>query len=392
MMSDERGTMASVRRVAPILPYVLVALVALLPRVLDLGPFVTHDEAEFWIDRSEQFLLALQSGNYADTAISTHPGVTTMWLGMVGIFLRRAARAWGLVQEVPFPLLLALMQLPVALVHSGGVVVGYALLRRLLPPATALLAALLWATDPFVIGYSRVLHVDALAGTFATLSLLAAAVSAQRKAQSAERTERESGDAKKRGCEEAGSHTASRPVASPPASPPPGWLVLSGIFAGLAVLSKSPALAVVPVVGILLLAEAGRRGGGEVKRRGGVVSRITHHASRIVPLAFWAAAAALTIVLVWPAVWADPAGVYTLLRVGVEVEGANPHMTGNFFLGHIDPAPGPLYYPVALALRMTPWTLAGVALLALVGGRGIGDVGRLYLALHAWYDPLSEKV
>lgn len=294
-----------------LLPYVFIGVVALLPRVLDLGIFVTHDEAEFWLSRSEQFLLALQSGNVATMPVTTHPGVTTMWLGLVGILLRRVLRAWGVVQEVPFPLLLALMQLPAALVHSIGVVMGYALLRRMLPAITALLAALLWAADPFVIGYSRLLHVDALAGTFATLSLLAACVY--------------------------WNHAAQR-----------RWLVLSGICAALAVLSKSPALAVVPVVGVLALAQ----GRWRTPRRW------------LLPLLAWGVVFAGTVVVVWPAVWAAPSQVYHALRAGVEVEGAQPHMTGNFFLGHIDPSPGLLFYPVALVLRTTPWTLAGVLLLA----------------------------
>ncbi|NJN65759.1 MAG: hypothetical protein HC884_03120 [Chloroflexaceae bacterium] len=159
------------------LSYLLVGIVALLPRVLDLGLFVTHDEAEFWIDRSEAFLLALQSGDYAATAISTHPGVTTMWLGAAGVLLRRMLRAWGLLHDIPFPTMLALMQLPVALTHTAGIILGYRLLRQLFPPSVAVLAALFWATDPFLIGYSRLLHVDMLAGTFGTLSLLAACVS-----------------------------------------------------------------------------------------------------------------------------------------------------------------------------------------------------------------------
>ncbi|NJO85271.1 MAG: hypothetical protein HC828_22685 [Blastochloris sp.] len=51
---------------------VLLALVALLPRLLDLGGFVTLDEINFWMGRAERFLNALQTGDFAATAISTH--------------------------------------------------------------------------------------------------------------------------------------------------------------------------------------------------------------------------------------------------------------------------------------------------------------------------------
>lgn len=294
--------------------YIGLALVALLLRVLDLGQFVTHDEAEFWLHRSDSFLRALQGGDYAATAITTHPGVTTMWLGSAGIVLRQTLFDWGLLHSDAFPVVLALMRLPAALVHVVGILVGYALLRRMMPGHMATLAALLWAADPFVIGYSRVLHVDALMATFTALSLLAACCYWHH-------------------------------------SPRLGVLILSGICAGLAVLSKSPALALLPVIPAIALAawffplSAAPR------------------PAPFVTLPIWGFSVGLTLALVWPAVWADPVRVYELLHIGVAAEGAQPHMTGNFFLGQRQDAPGLLFYPVAIAMRLTPWTLLGVLLL-----------------------------
>ncbi|HEX9441042.1 MAG TPA: glycosyl transferase, partial [Roseiflexaceae bacterium] len=145
-----------------LLSYLAIGLAALLPRVLDLGVFLTGDEADFWLRRSDTFLRAIQSGDFAATAITTHPGVTTMWLGSAGIVLRRTLFESGILHDETFPTVLALTRLPVALTHIVGILLGYRLLRRLLPPATAFLAAFLWAADPFIIAYSRVLHVDAL--------------------------------------------------------------------------------------------------------------------------------------------------------------------------------------------------------------------------------------
>ncbi len=134
-----------------------------------------------------------------------------MWLGSAGIVLRRTLSAWRILEDDAFMTRLALMRVPVVLTHVAGILIGYALLRRLLFPAAALLAALLWAVDPFVIAYSRLLHVDALVATFATLSILAACYYWH--------------------------HERRPPI-----------LVLSGVCAGLAILSKLPGLAVVPVV------------------------------------------------------------------------------------------------------------------------------------------------
>ncbi|MBK9714752.1 MAG: glycosyltransferase family 39 protein [Kouleothrix sp.] len=311
--------------------YLLVGAAALVPRALDLGRFITDDEANFWLYRSDVFLKALRSGDYLQTAITNHPGVTTMWLGAAGILLRRPLLDWGLLQSDAFPVVLATMRLPVVLAHVLVILLSYGLLRRMLPPALALLAALLWAADPFVIGYSRLLHTDALAASFATLSLLAACCY--------------------------WNHAGAR-----------RWLVVSGVAAGLAFLSKSPALAVVPAVGLVALLAATKdqgprtKGANAADRRSALVFGLW---SLGLPLAAWLAVAALTVFALWPALWVNPLEAYRLIRVGVEVEGAQPHMLGNFFLGRADDAPGLLYYPVALALRLTPITLLGLLALPL---------------------------
>src|SRR6266545_4494545 len=258
-----------------LLSYLAVGLVALLPRVLDLGIFLSGDESEFWLRRSDIFLQALRAHDWPATAVSTHPGVTTMWLGSIGLLLRDALTGWGLLSNQTFPSFLTLMRLPTALAHGATVLIGYMLLRRMVAPSIALLAGLFWATDPFVLAFSRVLHVDALAGSFLTLSLLAACLywHHDRRAR---------------------------------------WLIGSAVSAGLAILSKSPALALAP----------------------------------------WGAMCAATLFALWPALWAAPLRAYNQMRIGVEAEGAQPHMLGNFFLGREDDAPGPLFYPVALALRL----------------------------------------
>ncbi|MBX0330887.1 DUF4832 domain-containing protein [Oscillochloris sp. ZM17-4] len=163
-------------RLSANLSYLLVALAALIPRVVGLGQFVTIDEVGGWMLRSARFLAALGTGDLAATAQSAHPGVTTMWLGALGIALHDALAARSLIDPADFATRLGLMQLMPALANAAAVVAGYGLLRRLLAPRLALLAALLWALDPFVIGFNRVLHVDGLMGSFATLSVLAACV------------------------------------------------------------------------------------------------------------------------------------------------------------------------------------------------------------------------
>ena len=310
--------------------YLLVAAAALLPRVSSLGRFVTFDEVNFWMRRSELFLEALQRWDFPATAITDHPGVTTMWLGASGILLRQALEAWGIVADSSFATRLALMQLPVGIVTGLGVVAGYWLLRQLFDQPVALLAALLWALDPFMIAYSRVLHVDALTGTFTALSLLAACVYWH--------------------------HSRSRPM-----------LALSGACGGLAFVSKSPGLVLLPAIALIALLAAYQHSDAQpaIDSQQGKRAVRARLQSLAMPLLGWGAAAALAVVLAWPAVWSAPASAAWQIWIGFRYEGIRPHPQGNFFLGQPVAIPGPLFYPVALALRTTPLTLLGLLLLPL---------------------------
>jgi 4-amino-4-deoxy-L-arabinose transferase-like glycosyltransferase len=311
-----------------VLAYIVLTFVAFLPRVFGLGRFVTSDEANFWLRRSAAFLDAMQSGNYAAMPLTSHPGVTTMWLGSIGILLERRLEQIGLLGGSGFATRLALLQAPVALTHVAGVVLAYWLLQRLLPGRFAFFGALLWAADPFVIAFDRLLHVDGLAGTFSTLCVLCACIYWHH-------------DRRWR------------------------WLLGAGVSAALALLSKSPALALVPVVGLVALLSAfdeGRR----TKDENTVASEQTFVfdlSSLVGPLAIWLLITAATVFALWPSLWVVPLQAFDALRFGVVSEGAEPHMLGNYFLGQENDAPGALFYPVATVLRLTPWTLLGLLML-----------------------------
>ena len=322
-----------------VLSYFLVAGVALALRVVHLGVFVSEDEIQFWIPRSERFLQALQTGDISAMPVLGHPGVTTMWLGSAGIALRQFLFEQGFLSTETYPVLLALHRLPAALVNGIGAVVGYGMLRRLFPPLIAFLAAFLWAVDPFAIAYQRVLHVDGLAGTFVTLSLLAACLAWNRPHDDPPNTP----------------HTTFTPSQW-------GWLAVSSINAGLAILSKSPALMVIPTVGIMALASAYDHAPPSTLP---FYKRLPNRVYLLSALV-WGMGGVAVIVGGWPAVWGSPHEAFLLLLGGVETEATSPHMLGNFFLGRPTDAPGIFFYPVAIALRLTPITLIGVMILGVV--------------------------
>jgi hypothetical protein len=104
-------------------------------------------------------------------------------------------------------------------------------------------------------------------------------------------------------------------------------------------------------------------------------------------LVAWSAAAAVVYVLVWPSMWVDPVGTVQEVLAKAVDEGASPHDSGNYFLGRPVEDPGPLFYPVAAAFRLTPLALAGLLAAAwtVARRREGGEDGRsLVLRLAAW--------
>ncbi|NTU85141.1 MAG: phospholipid carrier-dependent glycosyltransferase, partial [Chloroflexales bacterium] len=316
------------RRPPTWLATLLLIGLALLPRVAGLDDFYTTDEAYFWQDRVDRFSDALSMGDWATTNQTGHPGVTTMWLGALG---ERLAGEMG----APAPAqgagaaFLAYLRAPLALTNALAVGLGYLLLLRLLRPGTALLAALLWATSPFLIAHSRLLHLDALLTTFTTLSLLCLLVA-----------------------------TSPRP----PGRWRPLALAASGLFGGLALLTKAPALLVVPASGLFLLIAALR--GGPWGRRA-LLGACGRAGAR---MAVWLAVAALTFVALWPAMWVSPLGALGAVAAEVLENGTQPHNSGNFFMGQAVADPGWSFYLAVMAWRGEVVTLLGLAALVAVSG------------------------
>lgn len=318
------------------LPIILICL-ALLPRVLTLGRGLTTDEAYHWVTyRSGDFLSAVTEGRFADTMITGHPGITTMWLGSAGLLIEQFFQNIGVLATPTFETHLTLMRLPMAVVTSLAVGAGYLLLRRILGGTIALIAAFLWATDPFLIAHSRLLHLDALLTMvmlLATLALLAACF--------------------------------SQADAQPHPHMP--LLVLAGIATGLALVTKSLSVLLLPVAMLILLTWWIRGKGGSALARGAEPVSMeplrvsTQHTVLLRAALSFLLSTALTAFLVWPALWVAPWQAVASVVNEVIANGGTPQK-GNFLLGtnFLTDAPGVLFYPVTLFARLTPWVVVGL--------------------------------
>ncbi|NKQ36517.1 MAG: hypothetical protein HF973_12975 [Chloroflexi bacterium] len=343
-----------------ILPLIFFA--AFLPRLAAIGRYVTPDEL-IWVFRSVQFREALLQGEWLETLTAGHPGVMTTWLGALGLSLQLGLRpsdtavytwitqlAWFAPENISMlqnlSLFLTSGRLLVALVNSLGVVVIFLLARRLVGAAAALLLAFWLALDPFTIGLSGLLHVDGLLTTFSMISLLALA------------NVWEIGDW--------GLEIRALTAAS-------------GITAAFALLSKSPALLLPGLAALFLFASLFFSDDRTVNWR-------TRWRNVLLKGAVWLLSYVGTLWLFLPALWVSPAQVAARLNeiAGRHIESA---LRPTYFMGETTFAPGPFYYPVTLAFRLSPLVFLGLILaigliirqrgfptayLARLGNRGYG--------------------
>jgi len=331
-----------------------IGVLALAFRLPALDVFLTADETR-WTCRSANFWHALEAGRLADTYQKEHPGVITMWLGGLGL-PRDAASDWAtacrevpaskLVEETPEPALDVIVgrlfqgRARVALATGLGVAAMVWLAAGLLGIGPAVLGGLLLAADPFLIAHGRVLHLDGVTTTLMTLALLSLLTWLHRG---------------RRG----------------------RYLLLAGALAGLGAVNKSPALFMAPMAGLLLLVDAVRGRAGPREARGAALARalggIVLNVAR--PLGLFGLAAAAAYVAAWPAMWAGPVATLQQVLGGATEYAELGHEGGNYFVGLPVPDPGPLFYPVAWAMRTTPIGLAGLVVALVLLARP-GVVGR----------------
>ncbi len=310
----------------------LLVLLILAPRLPRLGQFVTPDERK-WLARSANFYYALAHGDFANTFQREHPGVTVMWAGTLGFlarypsYVREAPGYFGWKDEEiePFlrqrgynPLdLLVAGRLFVVLFVTGALLLAFLYARRVLGDGPAALGLSLVALSPFHVGLSRLLHLDALLSAFMLASLMAllAYLFAGRR-----------------------------------------WhdLVVSGALAGLAWLTKSPGLFLVPVAGLAMLWEAWRR-----ERN---VGAAFHQALREGVL--WGGTGMLVAVALWPALWVAPRASVARVLFQTLDYASKGHVNPLYFMGrvYVHEDPGLLFYPVNYFWRETPVVLFGLVL------------------------------
>lgn len=326
--------------------FAIVLLAIWLPRAVALDRVVTPDE-HIWLARSANFYYALAHAQPGGTLQFVHPGVTVMWAGAAAFLLdypsyfRDAAgpvHQWSdssirnvLVAHGRTPMeMLVAARFSIVTVHT--LILGLAFLQatRLLGRGPATLGMLLIAFSPFQIGLGQVLHVDAMTANIMLLSSLALLNYRFRGERRAD-------------------------------------LIVSGIAAGLAWLTRSPALFLLPYAGLVMLTAFGSRWLPAGSSQRSVALRGWWGIGRI--YLRWIGLGLITFVLLWPATWVRPVEILTKMYVVTFRMAAEGHELPLFYAGRIvNGDPGALFYPVTYAWRATPLSIIGLLLAAVALG------------------------
>ena len=326
------------RTAACILLLVSLLTLASLSRLLSLDDHWSSDESR-WLRRSAKFMSAVKTGEFSETLIAYHPGVTTMWLGGLrtffidpGVNVQNLAFARGFI----------------CITVWIGISTACFLLYKLFGQWVAIAGFASLAYSPLFLAQTRRVHTDALATIFIFLTVLLFLLYCQNR------------------------HTR--------------FLIFSGTAFGLALLSKSYALILLPWIPIcvFLFREKQKR------------YLFTYVAEGIC----FFNCAALTVLTLWPVFWTPIFGGmilgllgFTLMLfremekercpiwlVGAALAGlllaciqvshtvwlvldkvnwavSTPHEVEHFFLGKVVNDPGWLFYPFVLTTKSTPLML-----------------------------------
>lgn len=276
-----------------------------------LGAFLTIDEPR-WIHGAGQFLLALRSGNLAETYWHFHPGITITWGEALILWLQSLGSGLPLNSFVEFQMehlavSVGAMRLSGVVLTSLALPVVYGLGKPLLGRRPALLGAGLLAVDPFWVAHSRIVNGDALAGVLMIAAYLAFALLLVK--------------------------------------PQLKLAAMAGLLVGLSLLTKLPSQ--ILVVLIATLAAIGYFSNRDWK--------------------FWLRAllvcglvSAATFVLLWPAMWVAP--IETLKRMYIDtfdVGDIGGKDKVEFFMGQVRETQSQFFYLLALPFRLTPVNLLG---------------------------------
>lgn len=312
----------------------LVALAALVPRLLTIGRHYNLDE-HLWMRRSGAFSDALMGAHLSDmTALEpyagTMPGITVVWLGSLARAIWSLGGVLGIVdpgQEFAYAssaYVTAQAMVAVTTVVLIGMIVW--LVARWISLRVAVATGVVLATEPIWVGLGSIFHTDELVALFGLAGLVALAWS------------------------------LGIPSPHVVAPRPRRWAIAATVLLVCSALTKlSGAAFGVPAAGMILWALL-----RAVRNRTARTGPLAACRSLLGTLGWMAAAGAATVLVSYPALVLDTAAQWRGLRAQLDTLGGDRRV---FFLGRYSARPGIEFYPITLAYHAT----VGFLVLAPIG-------------------------
>src|SRR3990172_5162414 len=259
-----------------ILCTILFLLVLIVPsHVIGIDKVVTIDEP-WWVISGSNYYYALTHGDFENTLYDYHPAVTTTWIvtaGMLSYFPEYRGFGHGYF-DVRKPKFEEFMRKngkeAIDLVRNSRLIqttvlialalLGFFLLQLLVDPKAAFLAIALAMTAPFFLGHSRLLNHEGMLAMFVLVSFLGMQVYLNKDRRLI-------------------------------------YLLISGAAFGLAQLTKSSSIVIIPLFGLILFTGLFKQSEQSlsVKIWGAVKTFV-----------IWLAVAIFVFVLIWPGMWVAP--------------------------------------------------------------------------------------
>jgi Gpi18-like mannosyltransferase len=221
-----------------------------------LGSTIMNVDAQHWYSRSQQFVNSLNKLNFQGTYQDPKPGVTVMWLSGLSLecFLTLYNWKYGfrpfLYTSDTFPLIQFSAIAPLVILNLASLIVFAYIGKELFGKRVTLISLVLISLHPFYLGNSRFLHVDITLSVFMSLAYLSSLL-----------------------------WNKNKNIKS---------LVASAIFFALALLTKTQAIILFPLISVLFISNR-----------------------KYKDYLIWIFIVCVTFFIIFPAMWVEPTKVLT---------------------------------------------------------------------------------
>lgn len=284
---------------------IYIFLISFLYRLPTLGYDFINNDSYHWKERGYAFGSALTSLNFAGTAVTYHPGVPLLWTQFIAIKIYSALLKLGVLQYTDskdeFLINNFIQTAVVVFLTSVLLALAYQQLKRIAGFKVAVLTVIFILVEPFYLALSRTIHTDAMISLFMFISVLyfySYIISNNKKLVTSDS-------------------------------------VFAGMFAGLAFLTKSSALFLIPF--FILIA--------------GIFFLNSRNIKLVYKTLLIIAFSVVAFFVFWPAMWVTPVesvNLYLFKGVqGIAIEDGHEHL----WFGEVTADPGPLFYPIVFVGR-----------------------------------------